>query len=47
MTLTGTFDTGGQEHFYLETQAAWAQGGEDGSMLVILTLKTLRKCKPS
>jgi len=33
-TLEGEFELGGQEHFYLETQAAWAQRGEDGSMFV-------------
>ena len=32
--LEGEFEFGGQEHFYLETQAAWAEAGEDGSMLV-------------
>jgi xanthine dehydrogenase molybdopterin binding subunit len=32
--LAGTFKMGGQEHFYLETQAAWAECGEDGSMFV-------------
>ncbi len=32
--LDGEFEFGGQEHFYLETQAAWAEAGEDGSMLV-------------
>jgi xanthine dehydrogenase molybdopterin binding subunit/xanthine dehydrogenase small subunit len=35
LTLTGTFEMGGQEHFYLETQAAWVQPGEDGSMQVV------------
>jgi xanthine dehydrogenase molybdopterin-binding subunit B len=25
MTLEGEFELGGQEHFYLETQAAWAE----------------------
>jgi xanthine dehydrogenase molybdopterin binding subunit/xanthine dehydrogenase small subunit len=35
MTLEGSFESGGQEHFYLETQAAWAERGEDGSMLVV------------
>ncbi|HWF18157.1 MAG TPA: xanthine dehydrogenase molybdopterin binding subunit [Verrucomicrobiae bacterium] len=30
----GEFEFGGQEHFYLETNAAWAQRGEDGSMFV-------------
>ena len=34
MTLTGVFELQGQEHFYLETQAAWAKPGEDGTMLV-------------
>jgi len=33
-TLTGTFELQGQEHFYLETQAAWAEPGEDGAMFV-------------
>jgi xanthine dehydrogenase molybdopterin binding subunit/xanthine dehydrogenase small subunit len=33
--LEGEFELGGQEHFYLETNAAWAEPGEDGSMLVI------------
>jgi xanthine dehydrogenase molybdopterin binding subunit len=32
--LEGEFEIGGQEHFYLEMQAAWAERGEDGSMLV-------------
>ena len=32
--LTGTFEFGGQEHFYLETQAAWAEGTDDGGMHV-------------
>ncbi|HWX20296.1 MAG TPA: xanthine dehydrogenase molybdopterin binding subunit [Candidatus Binatia bacterium] len=35
LTLKGTFELGGQEHFYLETQAAWAEPGEDGSILVV------------
>jgi xanthine dehydrogenase molybdopterin binding subunit/xanthine dehydrogenase small subunit len=35
LTLTGTFEMGGQEHFYLETQAAWVQPGEDGSMQIV------------
>ena len=34
LTLTGVFELQGQEHFYLETQAAWAQPGEDGAMFV-------------
>ncbi len=32
--LEGEFEFGGQEHFYLETQAAWAEAGEDGTILV-------------
>ncbi|MDQ6630820.1 MAG: xanthine dehydrogenase small subunit, partial [Verrucomicrobiota bacterium] len=35
LTLEGEFSFGGQEHFYLESQAAWAERGEDGSMLVV------------
>ena len=30
----GEFAFGGQEHFYLEAQAAWAEPGEDGTVLV-------------
>ena len=32
--LTGEFTFGGQEHFYLETHAAWAEAGEDGTVTV-------------
>ena len=32
--LSGDLEIGGQEHFYLEAQAAWAEGGEDGEMFV-------------
>jgi xanthine dehydrogenase molybdopterin binding subunit/xanthine dehydrogenase small subunit len=32
--LEGDFEFGGQEHFYLETHAAWAEAGEDGTVLV-------------
>ena len=32
--LDGEFTFGGQEHLYLETQSAWAEPGENGSMLV-------------
>jgi xanthine dehydrogenase molybdopterin-binding subunit B len=35
MTLEGEFELGGQEHFYLETQAAHAERGEDGSVFVV------------
>ncbi len=34
LTLEGEFEFGGQEHFYLETHAAWAERGEDSSMRV-------------
>ena len=33
--LEGEFSFGGQEHFYLEMQAACAEPGEDGSMFVM------------
>ncbi len=33
--LDGEFSLAGQEHFYLEMQAACAEGGEDGSMFVM------------
>ena len=32
--LQGEFFSGGQEHFYLETHAAWAEPGEDGTLFV-------------
>ncbi len=32
--LEGTLDIGGQEHFYLETQASFARPGEDGTLFV-------------
>jgi xanthine dehydrogenase molybdopterin binding subunit/xanthine dehydrogenase small subunit len=32
--LEGEFEFGGQEHFYLETQAAWAEPVESGSVFV-------------
>ncbi len=32
--IDGDLDIGGQEHFYLESHAAWAEGGEDGEMFV-------------
>ena len=28
------FPFGGQDHFYLETNAAWAERGEDGTMFI-------------
>jgi xanthine dehydrogenase molybdopterin-binding subunit B len=34
LTLEGEFELGGQEHFYLETHAAWAECGEDGSVFI-------------
>lgn len=35
LTLEGELELGGQEHFYLETQAAWAEPGESGAMTVV------------
>ncbi|HTZ50273.1 MAG TPA: molybdopterin cofactor-binding domain-containing protein, partial [Spirochaetia bacterium] len=32
--LDGEFSNGGQEHFYLETQAAWAEPGENNTLFV-------------
>ncbi len=34
LRLAGEFRFGGQDHFYLETQAALAQAGEDGSLFI-------------
>jgi xanthine dehydrogenase molybdopterin binding subunit/xanthine dehydrogenase small subunit len=33
--LSGELVLGGQEHFYLETHAAWAERGDDGDMRVV------------
>ncbi len=35
LSFEGEFELGGQEHFYLETQAALAEPGEDGSVFVV------------
>jgi xanthine dehydrogenase small subunit len=32
--LAGEFSFGGQEHFYLETQAAWAEPGDEGDVRI-------------
>lgn len=32
--LRGELEIGGQEHFYLESQAAWAERGDDGDIFV-------------
>ncbi len=32
--IDGEISFGGQEHFYLETQAAWAEAGEEGAVTV-------------
>ncbi|MEO5958979.1 MAG: xanthine dehydrogenase small subunit, partial [Opitutaceae bacterium] len=32
--LAGEFSFGGQEHFYLETQAAWAECGDEGDLRI-------------
>ena len=34
LSMEGEFSFGGQEHFYLETHAAWAEAGEAGSVFV-------------
>jgi xanthine dehydrogenase molybdopterin binding subunit/xanthine dehydrogenase small subunit len=34
LRLDGEFSLGGQEHFYLESQAAWAEAGEEGTVFV-------------
>ena len=34
LTLDGEFSFGGQDHFYLETNAAWAERGEDGTIFI-------------
>jgi xanthine dehydrogenase molybdopterin binding subunit/xanthine dehydrogenase small subunit len=33
-TIEDEFSFGGQDHFYLETNAAWAERGEDGSVFI-------------
>ncbi len=33
--LEGVFESGGQEHFYLESHAAWAERGDDGDVSVV------------
>ncbi len=33
--LSAEFSFGGQEHFYLETQAAWAEPGDEGDVRVV------------
>ncbi|HEY2139579.1 MAG TPA: xanthine dehydrogenase molybdopterin binding subunit, partial [Chthoniobacterales bacterium] len=34
LTFEGRFSFGGQDHFYLETNAAWAETGEDGTVFI-------------
>ncbi len=34
MTLEDEFSFGGQDHFYLESNACWAEAGEDGSIFI-------------
>ncbi len=43
LRVEGQFELGGQEHFYLETNTAWAEPGEDGSVLV--TSSTQHPCE--
>ena len=33
--IAGEFSFGGQEHFYLETHAAWAEVGDEGDVLIM------------
>ena len=33
-TFSGEFSFGGQDHFYLESNAAWAEVGEDGTVFI-------------
>ena len=44
--LEGEFLTAGQEHFYLEMQAAWAEPGEDGSMFVMSSTQHPSEVQP-
>jgi xanthine dehydrogenase molybdopterin binding subunit/xanthine dehydrogenase small subunit len=34
MSFEGELSFGGQDHFYLETNAAWAEAGEDGTVFI-------------
>jgi len=34
LKFSGEFEFGGQDHFYLESQAGWAEPGEDGTMFI-------------
>jgi xanthine dehydrogenase molybdopterin binding subunit/xanthine dehydrogenase small subunit len=34
LTFEGELSHGGQDHFYLETNAAWAEAGEDGTVFI-------------
>lgn len=34
LTLEAEFSFGGQDHFYLESNAAWAEAGEDGTVFI-------------
>jgi xanthine dehydrogenase large subunit len=34
LRLAGEFELGGQDHFYLESQAAWAEPGEDATIQI-------------
>jgi xanthine dehydrogenase molybdopterin binding subunit/xanthine dehydrogenase small subunit len=34
LRFSGTFELGGQEHFYLESHAAFAEPGEEGAMVI-------------
>ena len=44
--LTGAFDVGGQEHFYLEGQVGFAVPGEDRTMHVVSSVCSKRAARP-
>jgi len=45
--LQGTLELGGQDHFYLEGQVAFALPQEDGGMLVVARLSIPPRCSTS
>jgi xanthine dehydrogenase molybdopterin binding subunit len=45
MTLEGEFSLGGQDHFYLETNAAWAERGEDGTIFISSSTQHPSECQ--
>lgn len=45
LTLEGEFAIGGQDHFYLETNACWAERGEDGTIFVSSSTQHPSECQ--